>query len=81
MSEWAVQIGKFDIRYALTYLNRFSAALREGHITRLVKIFGYLQSVPGRRKGIVVSTKDIEDISGKGTNVKYWSEKYPGALG
>ena len=28
MAEWAVQIGIFDIRYALTYLNQFSAAPR-----------------------------------------------------
>ena len=28
MAEWALQIGRFDIRYALTLLNRFSAAPR-----------------------------------------------------
>ena len=80
MAEWAVQIGRYDIRYALTSLNLLSAAPREGHISWLVRIFGYLQSVSGRRKGIVVSPEDIEEISGKGTNVKYWLEKYPGAL-
>ena len=42
MGEWAVQIGRFGIRYALTSLNRFSAGPREGHISHLVKIFGYL---------------------------------------
>ena len=42
MAEWAVQIGRFEIRYALTSLNRFSAAPRQGHLTRLIKIFGYL---------------------------------------
>ena len=56
MAEWVVQIGRFDIRYALTSLNRFSAAPREGHFSRLVKIFGYLKSVTGRRIIIVVST-------------------------
>ena len=40
MAEWAVKIGRFDICYALTSLNRFSAAPREGHLTRLIKIFG-----------------------------------------
>ena len=63
MAEWAVQIGIFDICYALTSLNRFSAA---------VNIFGYLQSVPGKRKCVVVSPEDIEEISGKGVNVIYW---------
>ena len=42
MAEWAVQIGRFDIRYALTSLNRFSAAPLTGHLKRLIKIFGYL---------------------------------------
>ena len=46
MAEWSVQIRRFDIRYDLTSFNRFSAALREGHLTRLIKIFGYLQTVP-----------------------------------
>ena len=46
---------------------------------RLVKIFGYLQSVPRIHKGIVVSLEDIEDISGKCNNVKDWLENYPGA--
>ena len=45
MTEWAVQIGRFDIRYDLTSLNRLSAAPREGHLSRLIKIFGYLQTV------------------------------------
>ena len=61
MAEWSVQIGRFDIRYNLTSLNRFSAAPREVHLSRLVKIFGYLQSVTGRRKSIV---------SGKGDKTK-----------
>ena len=45
---------------------------------RLVNKFGYLQSVSGKHKGSVVSTEDIEEISGKGANAKYWLEKYPG---
>ena len=70
MEEWAVQIGRFDIRYALTSLNRVSEAPREGNLSRLVKIFGYLQSVTGRCKSIVVSKEVIEKISGKGANMK-----------
>ena len=80
MAYRAVQIGSFDICYALTSLNRFLAAPSEGHLSRLVKIFGYFQSVTGRRKTIVVAPEDIEEISGKGANMKYWLEKYPGAL-
>ena len=77
MAEWDVQIGSFDTRYTLTSLNRLSAASREVHLSRLVKIFGYLKSVTGRRKIIIVSPEDIEEISVKGSNVKYWLKKYP----
>ena len=79
MSEWAVQIGRFDIRYALTSLNRFSAAPRTGHLKRLINIFGYLQTVSADRKSIVVSVEDIGEIKGQGTDLKVWLEKYPDA--
>ena len=59
MAEWAVKIGRFDIRYTLTSLNRFSAAPRQGHLTRLINIFGYLQTVPADSKNILVSAEDI----------------------
>ena len=55
------------------------AAPREGNLSQLVKIFGYLQSVAGRRKIIVVSPEDIYYIIGKGAYIKYWLKKYPGA--
>ena len=54
MAEWAVQIGRFDIRYTVNSLNIFYAAPQGGHLKRLVKIFGYLQNVSGKRKSIVV---------------------------
>ena len=53
MAEWLVQIGRFDIRYALTSLNQISAAPREGHLSRLKKIFDYLQTVQEKAKSIV----------------------------
>ena len=59
MAEWAVEIRIFDIHYNFTSLNRFYAAPWEGHLTRFVKIFGYLQNVSGKRKIIVVSPEDI----------------------
>ena len=42
MAEQMIQIGRFDFRFTVTPLNRFSEAPREGHLKRLVKIFGYL---------------------------------------
>ena len=79
MAEWAVQIRRIDICYALTSLNILSATPREGHLTRLIKIFGYLQTVPAKAKSIVVLSEDIGEIKGKGDDTKLWLEKYPDA--
>ena len=74
-----MQTGRFDICHALTSLNRFSAAPREGQLTRLINIFGYLQTVTAKRKSIVVLSEDIGEISVKCANINHWLEKYPGA--
>ena len=79
MAELDVQIRRFGIRFNLTNLNRFLEAPRDGHLSRLVKCLGYLQSPTGRRKSIAMSIEDIEEISGKGADVKDWLEKYPDA--
>ena len=79
MAEWASQIGRIDIRYALTSLNRFSAAPRQGHLTILIKIFGYLQTVLAEAKNIVVSAEDIGEIKVKGLDTKVWLEYDPDA--
>ena len=73
-----VQIGRFNIRFSVTSLNRFSAAPKEGHIKRLVKVFDYFKDAAGRRKIIVISPEDIRYISGKGDNTSDWMGKYPG---
>ena len=72
MTEWKVHIGRFDICYAVISLNIFSASPQEGDLTRLLKIFGYLQNVSGKRKSVVVSTEDIGEICGKVDNTKNW---------
>ena len=77
MAEWVVQIGRFDIRFTLTSLNRFLSDPKNGHVSWLVNIFVYLKSVTGRRKSIVILPEDIEEISVKGDNVKDWLEQYP----
>ena len=71
MAEWAVHIGRFDILYTINSLKNFLAAPRKGHLSRLVKIFSYLQSFTGRRKCIVVLSEDIEEIIGKVARIKY----------
>ena len=73
-----VKIGRFNICFSLTSLNRFSAAPQEGHIKRPVKIFGYFQNAAGKRKSIVISPYDIRDISVKGSNTTDWMKNYHG---
>ena len=68
MAEWMVQIGRFEIRFTVTSLNRFSAAPKEGHIKPLVKIFGYLQKNTRRWKSIFILPEDIREVRGKGDN-------------
>jgi len=47
IGQWLVQIGRWDIAFALCSLSRFSAAPREGHLDRLLRVFGYLKKHPG----------------------------------
>ena len=72
-----VHIRRFDIRFAVTYLNFFSMASMESHLKRLVNIFGYLKDATGIHKSIVISLEDIREISGKGDNTADWLDKYP----
>ena len=74
-----VQIERFNISFPVTSLNRLSETQREGHLKRLVKIFGYLQHATGGRNIIVISPDYMMDISGKGTNNSDWIEKSPDA--
>ena len=71
-----VLIGRFDIFFADSSFNCFSASPRENHIKWLVKIFGHFQDSTERQKSLVISTDDISDISGKEDNTSDWLEKY-----
>ena len=74
------QIGRFDIIYAVTSLNLFSAAPREGYLKHLLNIFGHLQNSTGRQKGIVISQDYIREIGGRGVKTTYWIENYPSTM-
>ena len=41
---WLGQIGRIDITHAVSSLSRFSAAPREGHLSRIEKVYGYLKN-------------------------------------
>jgi hypothetical protein len=41
--QWAVSLGRFDIQTAIMTMLRFYSALRQGHLDRLRRIYGYLK--------------------------------------
>ena len=40
---WVVGLGRFDVAHATSYLSRFSACPREGHLSRALHVFGFLK--------------------------------------
>jgi uncharacterized protein (DUF2249 family) len=48
MLQWAVKLCRIDICYATSSISRFSAAPREGHLSRVLRIWGYLKKCPNR---------------------------------
>ncbi len=42
-AQWAVTLGRFDIQYATNTLARYGTCPREGHLKRMLRIFGYLK--------------------------------------
>ena len=49
MAQWACTIGRLDIAFAVSSLNRFSSAPREYHLQLALHMFGYLKKNPNRR--------------------------------
>jgi hypothetical protein len=43
-AQWAVTLGRFDIQYATNTLARYNTKPREGHLKRMLRIFGYLKT-------------------------------------
>ena len=73
-AQWAITLGRIDIQYATTMLSRFGMCPREGHLTAMKKVFGYLK---GHTKGKILydtrhlDTGDVEFF--KGSN---WKQIY-----
>jgi hypothetical protein len=52
MGVWIVQLGRFDLAFAVTNLSRFTAAPRQGHLERAIRMFGYLKRRKHRAIGL-----------------------------
>ena len=76
-ANWVITLGRFDVHFATQSLARFSMAPREGHLTAMKRVFGYLKKFP---KGRIVIDSSFPDHS-KYNTVDYsnWTEFYPDA--
>jgi hypothetical protein len=54
-SIWRVALGRFDIAYATSGMNRFNMLPREGHLNSAKRILAYLKTFPKDR--IINDTK------------------------
>jgi len=63
MLNWIVCLGRMDVAFSVTSLSRFSACPRKGHLSRVLRIFGYLKKYKNRR--IVINSDDPIVIGGK----------------
>ena len=74
---WVITLGRFDVHYAIQSLSRYSMAPREGHLTAVKRVFGYLKKY---NKGKVVIDKSHRDTSQHVTpEYDTWKELYPEA--
>ena len=52
--QWAVTLGRFDVMYATQIMARFSAAPKQEHTKRMLRVFGYLKN--HSKHGIIIDT-------------------------
>ena len=73
-AQWAITLGRIDIVYATTMLSRFNNAPREGHLTAMKRLFGYLK---GHSKGkVIYDTREMDTSHAKWMECVDWSQTY-----
>ena len=76
-AQWAVTLGRADIAFAVSTMARFSAMPREGHLSAMFRLYGYLK---GSLKAKIIYDANIPDYSTLlGCQEPDWMEMYPGA--
>ena len=48
IARWAINLGRIDILHAVMALSRFQAEPREGHLKRMLRVFGYMKKYPSK---------------------------------
>ena len=78
---WSVVIGRFDVAFATASLSRFSSCPRKGHLTRVLRVFGYLKGKPNLR--LICDSRDpIFQDEGGALDIDYTEllkDQYPWA--
>ena len=76
-ANWIITLGRFDIAYAVQSLARFGMIPREGHVKRMINLFGYLKTRPD---GKIICDPQYPDHTKHMMNTKVdWSDFYPDA--
>ena len=74
--QWAITLGRFDVMFSIQTMARFTAAPRQGHITRVLRIFGYMKAYA--KYGIIIDVQEKTISQTEDIKVN-WEEQYPGA--
>jgi hypothetical protein len=75
-AQWAVSLGRFDVQYAVNTMARFGVCPREGHLKRMLRIFGYLKYHTKARIKFDMDEPLIDSLDFKNFE---WNELYPEA--
>jgi Reverse transcriptase (RNA-dependent DNA polymerase) len=63
--QWVTTLGRFDVLTAVMTMSRFRALPRIGHLTRLKRIYGYLQKFPHGAIRVRVGEPDYSELPDK----------------
>ena len=75
-AQWTIIIGRIDITYATQTKAKLSAAPREGHLKRVLRILGYLKACT--KHGLMYAPGKLT-LSGAEIRYVKWQKQYPGA--
>ena len=74
MLTWICCIGRMDVTFAAASLSRFTACPRQGHLDRVLRVFGYLKKHKNRR--IIIDSRDPILKGGKDALKKDFTEEF-----
>lgn len=76
-AQWAVSLGRWDIQYAVNTMARFAMMPREGHLRRMMRLFGYLKYYAKARNLFDPTDPSYDDFKFTEND---WEGLYPDSL-